>query len=145
MVSTDVKTIICWIKDDSKESISCSGSSASGFWSIYLSARGPSFFQPLLKLSPHALDCSLSMAFLKKVLPSFTLFRPKGALSVYKASPFLPVSQHLCLTNLPSRVKGLGPRLLGALAPLEQGWLWRSSALWTRKSCLSFLLPGKVA
>lgn len=44
-------------------------------------------FQPLLKLSLRALDCSLSTGYLKKVLPSFTLLRSKGTLSVYKASP----------------------------------------------------------
>lgn len=109
-----MRTRICWIKDDSKKEISCSKSSALGFWSIYLLARGPSFFQPLLKLSPHALGCSLSTAYLKKVLPSFTLFRSKGTLSVYKAPLFPPVSQHLCLTNLPSRVKGLGPKSSGS-------------------------------
>lgn len=71
IVSTDVKPIISWIKDDNKEYVSCSESSSLGFGSIYLSATDPSFFQPLLKLSPHALDCSLSMAYLKKFcLPS---------------------------------------------------------------------------
>lgn len=117
-----------------REDISCLGSSAVGFWSIYLFKRDSSFFQPLLKLSLHALNCFLSTGYLKKILPSLTLLRSKGTLSVYKASCLLA---SLSGVNLFSRGRGLGPMLLGLWC------LQRSSALWIWKSYLSFLFPEK--
>lgn len=66
-VSRDVKNISFGIKDDSRKALSCPGSSALRFWSIYLLGGGPSFFESLLKLSLRALGWSLSTGYLKKV------------------------------------------------------------------------------
>lgn len=56
---------------------------------------------------------------------------------------FLSPSTSVSLTFSPG-ARDWDPRCWAALHPPGQAWLRRSSALGIRKSCLNFLVPGKV-
>lgn len=116
MVSTDVKNISCWIKEDSREAISCPESSALGFWRIYLRARSP-LSSSLCWSSAFVLWTALFPRVIWKRFCLPSLFSDQREHYRFTKHPlFLPVSQHLCLTRIFSRGEGLGPTLLGSTA-----------------------------
>lgn len=121
MVSTDLKNLSCWIKDDSREAMSCPGSSALGFWRIYLLARGPSFFCLCWSSAEAQPSCSGLLSFhglSEKGSAFLHSFQIKENIISLQSIPcfFLSPSTSVCPINLFSRGKRLGPTLLGSTA-----------------------------